>query len=98
MVVPKALGMTLLRRRSLLPDVTAQASWMGYASEEDSTVIELFYEYNREKTDRGEGYGQVAVSTPDVYTAAEMVENTQHKVGAGHSTRVLLQLSHKFVS
>lgn len=51
--------MTLLRRRSLLPTTTAQTTWMGYADEEDSTVIELKYEYNREKIDRGDGYGQV---------------------------------------
>ena len=51
--------MTLLRRRSLLPSRTAQVSWMGYGDEEDSTVIELMYEYNREKIDRGDGYGQV---------------------------------------
>lgn len=51
--------MTLLRRRSLLPTKTAQVSWMGYGDEEDSTVIELMYEYNREKIDRGDGYGQV---------------------------------------
>ena len=54
--------MTLLRRRSLLPTKTAQATWMGYGEEEDSTVIELVYQYNREKIDRGTGYGQVLMS------------------------------------
>lgn len=82
--------MTLLRRRSLLPAVTAQTSWMGYAPEDDSTVIELVYEYGREKIERGEGYGQVAVSTPDVYKAAEAVEKTKYEVshlGPGDSPR-----------
>ncbi|CAM9493815.1 unnamed protein product [Laminaria digitata] len=75
-----ALGMTLLRRRSLLPTKTAQVSWMGYGDEEDSTVIELMYEYNREKIDRGDGYGQVAISTPDVFDAAAAVEKTIYDV------------------
>lgn len=51
--------MTLLRRRSLLPTRTAQATWMGYGKEDDTTVIELIYEYNTEKINRGTGYGQV---------------------------------------
>lgn len=76
----QALGMTLLKRRSLLPRKTAQATWMGYAKEEDSTVIELYYEYARERVERGDGYGQVAVSTPDVYLAAAAVEETIYNV------------------
>lgn len=32
---------------------------MGYGEEEDSTLLEIVYEYNREKIDRGDGYGQV---------------------------------------
>lgn len=72
--------MTLLRRRSLLPTKTAQATWMGYGGEDDTTVVELLYEYNREKLDRGDGYGQVAVSTPDVFDAAAAVEKTKYDV------------------
>lgn len=58
----QALGMTLLRRRSLLPQKTQQVCWMGYGEEEDSTLLEIVYEYNREKIDRGDGYGQVLLS------------------------------------
>lgn len=58
----QALGMTLLRRRSLLPHKTQQVCWMGYGEEDDSTLLELVYEYNREKIDRGDGYGQVKAS------------------------------------
>ncbi|CAN0536659.1 unnamed protein product, partial [Ectocarpus sp. 8 AP-2014] len=77
----KALGMTLLRRRSLLPQKTQQACWMGYGEEDDSTVLELVYEYNSEKIDRGDGYGQqIAVSTPDVFDAASAVEKTKYDV------------------
>ncbi|CBJ30773.1 conserved unknown protein [Ectocarpus siliculosus] len=75
-----ALGMTLLRRRSLLPQKTQQACWMGYGAEDDSTVLELVYEYNSEKIDRGDGYGQIAVSTPDVFDAAAAVEKTKYDV------------------
>ncbi|CAM9181827.1 unnamed protein product [Scytosiphon promiscuus] len=75
-----ALGMTLLRRRSLLPQKTQQVCWMGYGEEDDSTLLELVYEYNREKIDRGDGYGQIAVSTPDVFDAAAAVEKTKYDV------------------
>lgn len=74
--------MTLLRRRSLLPRTAAQATWMGYAKEDDSTMIELYYEYAREKVDRGDGYGQVAISTPNVFMAAATVEETIYDVRA----------------
>ncbi|CAM9638948.1 unnamed protein product [Sphacelaria rigidula] len=75
-----ALGMTLLRRRSLLPRRTAQATWMGYATEDDSTVVELYYEYARENIAKGDGYGQIAISTPDVFKAAAAVEETMYNV------------------
>lgn len=74
--------MTLLRRRSLLPRKAAQATWMGYAKEDDSTVIELYYEYAREKIERGDGYGQIAISTPNVFMAAAVVEETIYDVRA----------------
>lgn len=64
----------------MLPTVTAQTASMGYAEEDDSTMLELVYEYARETIDRGEGYGQVAVSTPDVYKAAEAIEKTEYEV------------------
>ena len=53
--------MTLLRRRSLLPRKTQQVCYMGYGEEDDSTLLEIVYEYNREKIDRGDGYGQVCL-------------------------------------
>lgn len=53
---------------------------MGYAAEDDSTVVELVYEYAREKIAKGDGYGQIAVSTPDVYKAAAAVEETKYNV------------------
>lgn len=43
----------------MLPQKTQQVCWMGYGEEDDSTLIEIVYEYNREKIDRGDGYGQV---------------------------------------
>lgn len=42
-----------------MPQKTQQACWLGYGEEDDSTVLELVYEYNSEKIDRGDGYGQV---------------------------------------
>lgn len=44
----------------MLPQKTQQVCWMGYGEEDDSTLLEIIYEYNREKIDRGDGYGQVS--------------------------------------
>lgn len=53
---------------------------MGYATEDDSTVVELYYEYARENIAKGDGYGQIAISTPDVFKAAAAVEETMYNV------------------
>ncbi|CAM9139941.1 unnamed protein product [Discosporangium mesarthrocarpum] len=76
----KALGMKLLRRRSLLPRTPTQVAWVGYGTESDSTVVEIVYEYGTETLDQGNGYGQVAISTPDVYKAAEHIKAAGYEV------------------
>lgn len=44
---------------------------MGFGSEEDSTSLELNYNWDKKDYTLGDGYGQIAVSCPDVYKAAE---------------------------
>lgn len=72
--------MSLVRRRALLPASAAQVARLGYGPEDDNTMVEVLYEYAREKVDKGNGYGQVAVSAPNVYDAAAQIEKANYKV------------------
>ncbi|CEM25132.1 unnamed protein product [Vitrella brassicaformis CCMP3155] len=71
----EVLGMKLLRKRSLLPEWPAISVWLGYGDDEfDQTLLELIYEFSTQELDVGDGYGQIAISTPDVYEAAKIIE------------------------
>ncbi len=59
---------------------------MGYASEEETTVLELTYNYGVTEYTRGNAYAQVAISTDDVYKSAEAVRVTTQEHG-GKITR-----------
>mmetsp|Transcript_12939 Transcript_12939/g.39822 ORF Transcript_12939/g.39822 Transcript_12939/m.39822 type:complete len:308 (+) Transcript_12939:115-1038(+) len=74
-----ALGMQLIRTMDM-PDQKFTLAFLGYGPEDDSTVVELTYNYGVTKYDLGDAYGQIAVSTPDVYKAAEHIKNAGYKV------------------
>ncbi|KAL2939095.1 Lactoylglutathione lyase [Bienertia sinuspersici] len=46
---------------------------MRYAPEEETTVLELTYNYGLTKYTKGNAYAQVAISTDDFYKSAEVV-------------------------
>lgn len=49
-------------------------AFMGYGDDEQSQcVFELTYNYGRTDYTKGDGYGQVAISTTDVYKTAEQI-------------------------
>lgn len=68
----KACGMRLLRK-SDNPSYKYTIAMMGYANEEETTVLELTYNYGVTEYTRGNAYAQVAISTDDVYKSAEAV-------------------------
>jgi lactoylglutathione lyase len=47
---------------------------MGYGSELDCTVIQLMHQWGVGGDDNGDGYGQIAVRTQDVYEATKIME------------------------
>ncbi|KAI7741193.1 hypothetical protein M8C21_005269, partial [Ambrosia artemisiifolia] len=47
---------------------------MGYGSEDESAVLELTYNYGITEYDKGNGYGQIAIGTDDVYKTAQVVK------------------------
>lgn len=68
----KACGMKLLRK-SDNPEYKYTIAMLGYANEEETTVLELTYNYGVSEYTRGNAYAQVAISTDDVYKSAEAV-------------------------
>lgn len=69
----EAMGMRLLRKTER-PDYKYTLAFMGFEAEEDSTVLELTYNWGDHEYTAGTGYAQIAVSTPDVYEAAKKFE------------------------
>lgn len=75
----KAFGMELLRKRDN-PDYKYTIAMMGYGPEDKSTVLELTYNYGVKDYDKGNAYGQIAISTDDVYKTAESVRQAGGKI------------------
>lgn len=75
----KAFGMELLRKRDN-PDYKYTVAMMGYGPEDKSTVLELTYNYGVKDYDKGNAYGQIAISTDDVYKTAESVRQAGGKI------------------
>ncbi|KAJ8531346.1 hypothetical protein K7X08_026780 [Anisodus acutangulus] len=69
----KANGMELLRTRDN-PDNKNTIAIMGYGPEDKNAVLELTYVYGVKSYDKGNGYGQIAVGTDDVYKTAETIK------------------------
>lgn len=67
------LGMNIIRTRDN-PDNKYTLAFAGYGTEEDSTVVELTYNYGVSSyANKGNAYAQVALSTRDVYKTAEAI-------------------------
>lgn len=73
------LGMRLLRRRDY-PDGRFTLAFVGYGDEEDTTVIELTYNWDTDRYVLGEGYGHIAIEVDDVFQAVEDLRNRGGKV------------------
>ncbi|GAA0140632.1 lyase [Lithospermum erythrorhizon] len=69
----KAYGMDLLRRRKY-PEDRSEIAVMGYGPEDKTAVLELTYTYGIKEYDKGNGYGQIAIGTDDVYKTASAVK------------------------
>ncbi|XLS75630.1 hypothetical protein HN51_059683, partial [Arachis hypogaea] len=68
-----ALGMQLLHRKDN-PEHKNTVATMGYGPEDKNTVLELTYNYGITNYDKGNGYGQIAIGTNDVYKSAEAIK------------------------
>lgn len=68
------LGMQLLRKKDY-PDGKFTLAFIGYGGEEDTTVLELTYNYGVEKYDLGNAYGHIAIEVDDVYETCKQIED-----------------------
>lgn len=75
----EVLGMTLIRTRDN-PKYEYTLAFLGYGPEDESTVMELTYNWGKTEYSKGEGYSQVAISTKDVYKTAEQIRSAGGKV------------------
>jgi len=70
----RLLGMKLLRRMDF-PDGRFTLAFIGYGSEETHTVLELTYNYDRDRPyDLGDGYGHIALGVRDIHGVCAALE------------------------
>ncbi|KAL2237016.1 putative lactoylglutathione lyase [Sesamum indicum] len=69
----KAFGMELLQK-SDNPEHRSTTAMMGYGPEGKNTVLELTYNYGVREYTKGNGYGQIAIGTDNVYKTAEAIK------------------------
>lgn len=76
----RLLGMKLLRRKDY-PTGEFTLAFVGYGDEENSTVIELTYNWpQKEPYTIGSGFGHLAVGMPDIYGACERLAKEGVKI------------------
>ena len=75
----QVLGMQVLRKHEY-PDGKFTLAFVGYGDEQDSTVLELTYNWGTESYDKGNAYGHIAIEVDDAYKACETVKQAGGKV------------------
>ncbi|MEI6719189.1 MAG: lactoylglutathione lyase [Betaproteobacteria bacterium] len=87
------LGMRLLRRDDY-PEGRFTLAFVGYGSEETTSVIEFTHNWDTDRYELGTGYGHIALAAPDVHALCERLKAGGAKITrpAGpmkHGTRVI---------
>ena len=78
----RLMGMKLLRKRETAEGRYTLA-FVGYGGEEDSTVLELTYNWDqKEPYAIGTAFGHLAVSAPDIYQVCERLAKEGVKITA----------------
>ncbi len=74
-----ALGMKLLRRKDY-PEGKFTLAFVGYGSEEDSSVVELTHNWDTKSYDQGNAFGHLAVSVDDIYKTCDELRRKGVKI------------------
>jgi lactoylglutathione lyase len=75
----RLLGMKLLRKRDV-PAGKYTLAFVGYGEETDQAVIELTYNYGKDKYEMGTAFGHLAIGMPDVYKTCELLAKEGVKI------------------
>jgi len=76
----RLLGMKELRRKEF-ENGCFTLVFLGYGSEEETTVLELTYNWDQEKPyDHGGAYGHIALAAPKIYETCAMLEKEGVKI------------------
>jgi lactoylglutathione lyase len=75
----RLLGMKLLRKRDV-PAGQYTLAFVGYGDETDNAVIELTYNYGKDKYEMGTAFGHLAIGMPDVYKTCEQLAKEGVKI------------------
>ena len=73
------LGMTLLRQEEY-PDGKFSLAFVGYGGEDNTTVLELTYNWDTDHYDLGNGFGHIAIAVADAADACEQIKKRGGKV------------------
>ncbi len=69
----EVLGMQLLRRKDY-PSGEFTLAFIGYGDEATNTVIELTYNWGKDKYDLGDAYGHIALGVDDIYATCAAIK------------------------
>jgi lactoylglutathione lyase len=75
----EALGMRLLRKQDY-PGGEFTLAFVGYGDESEQAVIELTYNWGRDRYDLGDGFGHLAIGVEDIRGACERVRELGGRV------------------
>jgi lactoylglutathione lyase len=71
--------MKLLRRKDY-PNGEFTLAFIGYGEEADNTVIELTYNWGKDRYNLGDGFGHIALEVDDVYKATDDIRSRGGKI------------------
>jgi lactoylglutathione lyase len=75
----EVLGMKLLRRQDY-PDGKFTLAFVGYGPESEGAVVELTYNWDRDRYELGDGFGHIALGVADVYKTCAEIKTRGGKV------------------
>ncbi len=73
------LGMKLLRQKDY-PGGEFTLAFVGYGDEADHTVLELTYNWGKDKYNLGDAYGHIAIGVEDIFATCEAIKARGGKV------------------
>lgn len=75
----EVLGMKLLRRKDYESGRFTLA-FIGYGEESEGAVLELTWNWDTDRYEIGNGYGHVAIGTPDIYKTCDEIRRRGGKI------------------